>query len=104
MAAAEQPAGQLVADCWPSTASEPGLLNSRRRHSAASTIRAAVETEFLSGAVRNIADYNQAFPGMAAPGRVGLTDDIRPVVTSLVRPDDRWIDDQRIEVSSGHTI
>lgn len=64
----------------------------------------AIETDFLGGAVRDIADYNKAFAGMTALGRVGLPDDIGPMIASLLGPDNRWINGQRIEVSGGQSI
>jgi NAD(P)-dependent dehydrogenase (short-subunit alcohol dehydrogenase family) len=64
----------------------------------------AIETDFLGGAVRDIPDYNTAFAGMTALGRVGLPDDIGPMVASLLGPDNRWVNGQRIEVSGGQTI
>ena len=64
----------------------------------------AIETDFLGGAVRDIPDYNKAFAGMTALGRVGLPDDIGPMVASLLGPDNRWVNGQRIEVSGGQTI
>jgi NAD(P)-dependent dehydrogenase (short-subunit alcohol dehydrogenase family) len=64
----------------------------------------AIETDFLGGAVRDIPDYNSAFAGMTALGRVGLPDDIGPMVASLLGPDNRWVTGQRIEVSGGQTI
>lgn len=64
----------------------------------------AIETDFLGGAVRDIPDYNTTFAGMTALGRVGLPDDIGPMVASLIGPDNRWITGQRIEVSGGQTI
>ena len=64
----------------------------------------AIETDFLGGAVRDIADYNKAFASMTALGRVGLPDDIGPMVASLLGPDNRWVNGQRIEVSGGQTI
>ena len=64
----------------------------------------AIETDFLGGAVRDVPDYNRAFAGMTALGRVGLPDDIGPMVASLLGPDNRWINGQRIEVSGGQTI
>ena len=64
----------------------------------------AIETDFLGGAVRDIPDYNEAFAGMTALGRVGLPDDIGPVVASLLGPDNRWVTGQRIEASGGQTI
>jgi NAD(P)-dependent dehydrogenase (short-subunit alcohol dehydrogenase family) len=41
---------------------------------------------------------------MTALGRVGLPDDIGPMVASLLGPDNRWVNGQRIEVSGGQTI
>lgn len=64
----------------------------------------AIETDFLGGAVRDIPDYNKAFAGMTALGRVGLPDDIGPMVASLLGPDNGWVTGQRIEVSGGQTI
>lgn len=64
----------------------------------------AIETDFLGGAVRDVPDYNKAFAGMTALGRVGLPDDIGPMVASLLGSDNRWVNGQRIEVSGGQTI
>ncbi len=64
----------------------------------------AIETDFLGGAVRDTPEYNKAFADMTALGRVGLPDDIGPMVASLLGPDNRWVNGQRIEVSGGQTI
>jgi NAD(P)-dependent dehydrogenase (short-subunit alcohol dehydrogenase family) len=64
----------------------------------------AIETDFLGGAVRDMPDLNNQFAQMTALGRVGLPDDIGPMVASLLGPDNRWITAQRIEVSGGQTI
>ena len=64
----------------------------------------AIETDFLGGAVRDVPEYNDTFAGMTALGRTGLPDDIGPMIASLLGPDNRWIDGQRIEVSGGQTI
>jgi len=64
----------------------------------------AIETDFLGGAVRDTPDYNLAFANMTALGRVGLPDDIGPMIASLLRDDNRWVTAQRIEVSGGQTI
>lgn len=64
----------------------------------------AIETDFLGGAVRDTPAYNEAFAAMTALGRVGVPDDIGPAVASLLRPDNRWITAQRIEVSGGQNI
>ena len=64
----------------------------------------AIETDFLGGAVRDMPDLNKVFAGMTALGRVGVPDDIGPMIASLVSDDNRWITGQRIEVSGGQTI
>ncbi len=64
----------------------------------------AIETDFLGGAVRDTPDYNNAFAGMIALGRVGLPDDIGPMVASLLSESNRWVNGQRIEVSGGQNI
>src|SRR5690606_32631722 len=51
----------------------------------------AIETDFLGGAVRDMPDYNTAFASMTALGRVGVPDDIGPMVASLLGPDNRWV-------------
>jgi NAD(P)-dependent dehydrogenase (short-subunit alcohol dehydrogenase family) len=64
----------------------------------------AIETDFLGGAVRDTPAYNEAFAGMTALGRVGLPDDIGPVIASLLGPENRWVTAQRIEVSGGQNF
>lgn len=64
----------------------------------------AIETDFLGGAVRDTPDLNQQFAGMTALGRVGVPDDIGPMIAHLLSPDNRWINAQRIEVSGGQAI
>jgi NAD(P)-dependent dehydrogenase (short-subunit alcohol dehydrogenase family) len=64
----------------------------------------AIETDFLGGAVRDMPDLNKQFAAMTALGRVGVPDDIGPMVACLLGPDNRWITAQRIEVSGGQTI
>ena len=64
----------------------------------------AIETDFLGGAVRDTPAMNAAFAGMTALGRVGVPDDIGPMITSLLGEDNRWITGQRIEVSGGQGI
>ena len=64
----------------------------------------AIETDFGGGAVRDNADFNKAIAGMTAPGRVGLPDDVGPVIANLLLEDSRWINAQRIEVSGGQGI
>ncbi|WP_293699596.1 MULTISPECIES: SDR family oxidoreductase [unclassified Sphingopyxis] len=64
----------------------------------------AIETDFLGGAVRDTPDLNDQFAGMTALGRVGMPDDIGPMVASLLTEANRWINAQRIEVSGGQGI
>jgi len=64
----------------------------------------AIETDFGGGAVRDIPELNKAFAGMTALGRVGLPDDIGPMIASLLSDANRWVNAQRIEVSGGQAI
>ncbi|WP_339648414.1 SDR family oxidoreductase [Halopseudomonas pelagia] len=64
----------------------------------------AIETDFLGGAVRDTPDLNQTFAGMTALGRVGVPDDIGPMIASLLSENNRWVNAQRIEVSGGQNI
>lgn len=64
----------------------------------------AIETDFLGGAVRDMPDLNNQFAEMTALGRVGVPDDIGPMIASLLGTDNRWITAQRIEVSGGQVI
>jgi NAD(P)-dependent dehydrogenase (short-subunit alcohol dehydrogenase family) len=64
----------------------------------------AIETDFLGGAVRDTPAFNEAFANMTALGRVGVPDDIGPMIASLLGPDNRWVTAQRIEVSGGQNI
>lgn len=61
----------------------------------------AIETDFGGGAVRDNAALNSNIAGATALGRVGLPDDIGPVVAFLCTDDAKWINAQRIEVSGG---
>lgn len=64
----------------------------------------AIETDFFGGAVRDTPDFNKFFADMTALGRVGVADDIGPMVASLLSEDQRWVNAQRIEVSGGQGI
>ncbi|MBV8603760.1 MAG: SDR family oxidoreductase [Pelomonas sp.] len=61
----------------------------------------AIETDFGGGAVRDNAELNRFVASQTALGRVGLPDDIGPMIAALLSPDNRWITAQRIEVSGG---
>lgn len=64
----------------------------------------AIETDFGGGLVRDNAEVNTQFARMTALLRVGVPDDIGPMVASLLADDNRWVTAQRIEVSGGQTI
>ena len=64
----------------------------------------AIETDFGGGLVRDNADVNRQFSEMTALGRVGVPDDIGPMIASLLTEENRWVTAQRIEVSGGQTI
>ncbi|RWK70273.1 MAG: SDR family oxidoreductase, partial [Mesorhizobium sp.] len=64
----------------------------------------AIETDFLGGAVRDTPDLNKTFAEMTALGRVGVPDDIGPMIAGLLTENNRWINAQRIEVSGGQVI
>lgn len=64
----------------------------------------AIETDFGGGVVRDNPEINKQFASMTALGRVGLPDDIGPMIASLLGEDNRWVTAQRIEVSGGQGI
>ncbi len=64
----------------------------------------AVETDFGGGLVRDNPEVNKMVASTVALGRVGLPNDIGPVVAFLCTPEAAWIDAQRIEVSGGRMI
>jgi NAD(P)-dependent dehydrogenase (short-subunit alcohol dehydrogenase family) len=61
----------------------------------------AIETDFGGGAVRDNAELNAFLATNTALGRVGVPEDIGPMIASLLSPANRWINAQRIEVSGG---
>jgi NAD(P)-dependent dehydrogenase (short-subunit alcohol dehydrogenase family) len=64
----------------------------------------AIETDFGGGAVRDNPQINKSLANITALGRVGLPDDIGPMIASLLSTDNRWVNAQRIEVSGGQGI
>ena len=64
----------------------------------------AIETDFGGGVVRDDADVNAHLAGITALGRVGVADDIGPMIASLLTDANRWVNGQRIEVSGGQGI
>jgi len=61
----------------------------------------AIETDFGGGAVRDTPALNAALAAQTALGRVGLPDDIGPLVASMMDDAHGWISGQRIEASGG---
>lgn len=64
----------------------------------------AIATDFSGGMVRDNPDLQQRVSAMTALGRVGLPDDIGPMIASLLSEDNRWVNGQRIEVSGGMQV
>ena len=64
----------------------------------------AIETDFGGGAVRDNAALNEQFAALTALGRVGVADDIGPMIAGLLSDANRWVNAQRIEVSGGQAI
>ncbi len=64
----------------------------------------AIETDFGGGLVRDNKDVNAYIASQTALGRVGVPDDIGPMIASLLSENNRWVNAQRIEVSGGMLI
>jgi NAD(P)-dependent dehydrogenase (short-subunit alcohol dehydrogenase family) len=64
----------------------------------------AIETDFGGGVVRDNAQVNGYLASQTALGRVGLPDDIGPMVASMLSPSSGWVNAQRIEASGGMYI
>jgi NAD(P)-dependent dehydrogenase (short-subunit alcohol dehydrogenase family) len=64
----------------------------------------AIETDFGGGMVRDNPDINQHIANQTALGRVGVADDIGPMIAALVSENNRWVNAQRIEVAGGILI
>lgn len=61
----------------------------------------AIATDFSGGMVRDNPEVNKLVAGRTALGRVGLPEDIGPMIAALLTEDNRWVNAQRIEVSGG---
>jgi NAD(P)-dependent dehydrogenase (short-subunit alcohol dehydrogenase family) len=72
-----------------------------RRITANIVAPGAIETDFGGGTVRDNAQVNSFIASQTALGRVGMPDDIGPVIASLLSEDNRWVNAQRIEASGG---
>jgi NAD(P)-dependent dehydrogenase (short-subunit alcohol dehydrogenase family) len=64
----------------------------------------AIATDFGGGMVRDNPQLNRRVAEATALGRVGEPDDIGPMIASLLGPDNRWVNAQRIEVSGGMNL
>lgn len=64
----------------------------------------AIATDFSDGRVRDNPDINRMIADATALGRVGLPQDIGPMIAALLSDDNRWINAQRIEVSGGMVV
>jgi NAD(P)-dependent dehydrogenase (short-subunit alcohol dehydrogenase family) len=64
----------------------------------------AIATDFSGGMVRDNPAVNKQIASLTALGRVGVPDDIGPMIASLLSEEDRWVNSQRIEVSGGMLI
>ncbi len=64
----------------------------------------AIETDFNGGMVRDNPEVNKQVAAMTALGRVGVPDDIGPMIAALLSDDNRWVNGQRIEVSGGMSL
>lgn len=72
-----------------------------RRITANVVAPGAIATDFSGGMVRDNPQINKAVADNTALGRVGLPEDVGPVIAGLLSDDFGWINAQRIEVSGG---
>jgi NAD(P)-dependent dehydrogenase (short-subunit alcohol dehydrogenase family) len=72
-----------------------------RRITANVVAPGAIETDFSGGMVRDNPEINKRVAEMTALGRVGVPDDIGPMIAALLSDENRWVNGQRIEVSGG---
>jgi NAD(P)-dependent dehydrogenase (short-subunit alcohol dehydrogenase family) len=64
----------------------------------------AIATDFSGGIVRDNPEVNRHIAEITALGRVGVPDDIGPMIASLLSDENRWVNAQRIEVSGGMAL
>lgn len=64
----------------------------------------AIATDFGGGVVRDNSEVNQQVAKMTALGRVGVPEDVGPMIAALLSDDNRWVNGQRIEVSGGMNL
>jgi NAD(P)-dependent dehydrogenase (short-subunit alcohol dehydrogenase family) len=61
----------------------------------------AIATDFSGAIVRDNPQVNKAVADNTALGRVGVPDDVGPVIAALLSDDFGWVNAQRIEVAGG---
>jgi NAD(P)-dependent dehydrogenase (short-subunit alcohol dehydrogenase family) len=61
----------------------------------------AIATDFGGGLIRDNSEINQHIASLTALGRVGLPDDIGPLVAALASDNCGWVNGQRIEAAGG---
>jgi len=64
----------------------------------------AIATDFSGGMVRDNPEVNKMVAGMTTLGRVGVPDDIGPMIAAFLSDENRWVNGQRIEVSGGMSL
>jgi NAD(P)-dependent dehydrogenase (short-subunit alcohol dehydrogenase family) len=64
----------------------------------------AIATDFSGGVVRDNPAVNKMVADHTALGRVGVPDDVGPVIASLLSDEFGWVNAQRIEVAGGMQI
>ena len=64
----------------------------------------AIATDFSGGMVRDNPEVNKMVASMTALGRVGVPDDIGPMIAAFLSDENRWVNGQRIEVSGGTAL
>lgn len=64
----------------------------------------AIATDFSGGIVRDNPQVNKAVAEHTALGRVGVPEDVGPVIASLLSDEFGWVNAQRIEVAGGMHI
>jgi NAD(P)-dependent dehydrogenase (short-subunit alcohol dehydrogenase family) len=82
-------------------ASMKGAVEVLTRYLAKELGSRRIATDFSGGVVRDNSELNKLITDMTALGRVGLPDDIGPMIAALLSDENRWINAQRIEVSGG---
>ncbi|WP_168074445.1 SDR family oxidoreductase [Caulobacter sp. SSI4214] len=75
-----------------------------RRITANVVAPGAIATDFSGGMVRDNPQVNKMVADNTALGRVGLPEDVGPVIAGLLSDDFGWVNAQRIEVSGGTHI